>query len=211
VAENQESNKMIENTSKRDPMMNLLGAMAEGTSNYITGMEAQGQRQLINSAQLPVKGSTDPILAAMRITFGETVQGDPLFRSATLPEGWKKQGSDHAMWSYIVDDKGRRRAGIFYKAAFYDRDAHIGARRRFEINRGDYNDEANIYHVINDGGREVFRTGIKKIETYNENRENYYTTLGVVEKEQHAACLAWLDEHHPEHKDVDTGWSKIDG
>jgi hypothetical protein len=48
-----------------------------------------------------------------------------MFRPATLPEGWRREGSDHAMWSHIVDDQGRKRASIFYKAAFYDRGAHM--------------------------------------------------------------------------------------
>lgn len=29
------------------------------------------------------------------------------------------------MWSYLVDELGRRRGAIFYKAAFYDRDAFM--------------------------------------------------------------------------------------
>jgi predicted secreted protein len=29
------------------------------------------------------------------------------------------------MWSYIVDDEGTQRVAIFYKAAFYDRDAFM--------------------------------------------------------------------------------------
>jgi hypothetical protein len=33
--------------------------------------------------------------------------------------------SDHAMWSYLVDELGRERVSIFYKAAFYDRSAHM--------------------------------------------------------------------------------------
>ena len=62
---------------------------------------------------------------ALGFTFGEPDAGDPMFRPATLPAGWQRKGSDHAMWSYIIDEHGRDRISIFYKAAFYDRDAFM--------------------------------------------------------------------------------------
>jgi len=59
----------------------------------------------------------------MGIVFGEKV--DDLFTSVTLPEGWHKEATEHAMWSKLIDDQGRERASIFYKAAFYDRSAFM--------------------------------------------------------------------------------------
>jgi len=118
---------MIEDTSKRDPMLHLIGSgFASGTdtsSKYITDMEADGQRQLVASTQLPIKGSDD--LAAFGFKLGDPT--DDLFRHAELPAGWTKQATDHAMWSRIYDDLGRERVAIFYKAAFYDRKAFCRA------------------------------------------------------------------------------------
>lgn len=117
----------IENTSKREPIVHLAGMVGGGTSGYIGEMEAAGQRQLVNSDVLPteVLHGTDEDYIALGFVFGEPVEGDPLFRHATLPEGWRREGSDHDMWSYLVDEKGQRRVAIFYKAAFYDRGAHM--------------------------------------------------------------------------------------
>jgi hypothetical protein len=115
---------MIENTSNRDPLLHYLG-MLDGTDGYITGMESAGQAQLVHSTDLPTKGSDDPQFLALGFTFGDPHENDPMFRPATLPEGWSKQGSDHAMWSYIIDPFGRRRVSVFYKAAFYDRKASM--------------------------------------------------------------------------------------
>lgn len=112
---------MIENTSKRDPMLHLLGAASGGADGYITGMEADGQRQVVHSDLVPTEGSDG--LAALGFTLGEVVENDPLFRHVTLPEGWTKVGTDHAMHSKILDPLGRERVSIFYKAAFYDRSA----------------------------------------------------------------------------------------
>lgn len=113
---------MIENTSKRDPMLHLLGSMSDG-SGYITGMEAQGQRQLVGSEQLPIDSGGDEGYEALGLVFG--APSDDLFRAAILPQGWTKAPTDHSMWSKVVDEKGRERISIFYKAAFYDRRAFM--------------------------------------------------------------------------------------
>lgn len=117
---------MIENTSKRDPAVHLMGSLSEGTEAYITNMESAGQAQLVNSQQLPREGWSDEILA-MGIVRGDNFLCDDLFVNATLPKGWTKQASDHAMGSYLVDERGVRRVSIFYKAAFYDRRADMHA------------------------------------------------------------------------------------
>lgn len=118
-----------ENTSKRPNEVHLLGAMSDGASGYIEGMEADGQRQLVNSTVLPreILHGPEEEFTALGFTFGEPT--DDLFREATLPEGWSRKGSDHAMWSYIVDERGVERVAIFYKAAFYDRRAHMSLSR----------------------------------------------------------------------------------
>lgn len=128
----------IDNTTRRmkDPLYRAL--MFDGTSNpggrpgMIEQQEKDGQRQLVNSDRLPVRlngrqlpGEAQAAYEALGFTFGDPDPDDPLFRPATLPEGWKREGSDHAMWSYLVDQHGRRRVAIFFKAAWYDRDAFM--------------------------------------------------------------------------------------
>lgn len=89
--------------------------------------EADGQRELLESTDLPTDHgcATDREYTALGFAFGEPYEDDPLFRPATLPDGWRREASDHAMGSYLVDEKGRRRVAIFYKAAFHDRQAHM--------------------------------------------------------------------------------------
>lgn len=121
---------MIENTSSRPSELHYVG-MLGGTEEYITGMESAGQRQLVNSTQLPAEmRPSREAFEALGFVFGEPTPGDPLFVEATLPTGWKKRGSDHAMWSYIDDENGIERVGVFYKAAYYDRkaDMHLTAQ-----------------------------------------------------------------------------------
>jgi hypothetical protein len=122
------------NTSKTDPLLLLAEAMGVGgMSGSIERMEAQGQRELVNSTVLPtrINHGSEGELTALGFKLGDNVAGDPLFRQAELPPGWKRQGSDHSMWSYVVDELGRKRLSIFYKAAFYDRDAFLSVNTVF--------------------------------------------------------------------------------
>lgn len=128
-----------ENTSDpADRALHGLGMMAVGSSDYITGQEAAGQAQLVHSDVLPAdapwadigvgltrrRREGEPTLEDLGFIKGDPVDGDPLFVHATLPEGWTRQGSEHAMWSKILDERGIERVSIFYKAAFYDRSSH---------------------------------------------------------------------------------------
>jgi hypothetical protein len=115
-------------TSKMDALLLLADAMGPGgTEGAILRMEADGQRELVNSEVIPTKimSGTEDDLTALGFHLGEQVKGDPLFRRVTLPDGWKREAADHSMWSYIIDGLGRRRISVFYKAAFYDRRASL--------------------------------------------------------------------------------------
>lgn len=120
-----------------------LGALARGdienylvasTAGGIEAQEAQGQRSFVESETLPVsvdghEYGGDAALADMGFELGPEVADDPIFRYAKLPDGWKKEPAEHSMWSKIVDETGRERISIFYKAAFYDRRAEMYIRK----------------------------------------------------------------------------------
>jgi len=116
---------------REDPMLILAEALMGGSNGVIERQEKRGQNLLVNSTVLPIKfnwGKREH-LEKFGVVFGEPV--DDLFCNATLPGGWKKVATEHSMWSKLVDDKGRERASIFYKAAFYDREAFLNSNRRF--------------------------------------------------------------------------------
>lgn len=121
----------IENTQSPDSVhATALLALATGeTDSLIADQERRGQQQLVHSAVLPTEiepyGGDQPAFEALGFTFGDPQPHDPKFRPATLPDGWKREGSEHDMWSYLVDELGRRRVAVFYKAAFYDRRAFM--------------------------------------------------------------------------------------
>lgn len=113
------------------PILGLVTTMGDG----ILTQEAQGQQSLVNSDTLPTKinQSDKEALESFGVKFLGGAEGDDLFQYVELPEGWEKKPANHSMWSDLVDDKGRKRADIFYKAAFYDRRAHMSLSRRFHV------------------------------------------------------------------------------
>ena len=110
-----------------DALLLLATGLATGSPDeFIGAQEKAGQRQLVASQSLPTDThGTDREFEAFGFVFGDPDPHDPMFRPATLPAGWSKRGSDHDMWSYVVDELGRDRVGVFYKSAFYDRRAHM--------------------------------------------------------------------------------------
>lgn len=181
------------NEAATPPLVHLVEAMGRG-SDMIPDQEARGQSSFVNSTTLPsnVRGeNARETLESYGVKFLEVVDGDPMFQHVELPEGWSKQASDHAMWSYLVDDKGRKRASIFYKAAFYDRDAFLNLNRRFSPIH-DYTlrekEGVGVTRVM-DGEEEIFATEPVSAE----GREGYEVTDLA-----NQAASDWLDEHYPD-------------
>ncbi len=83
----------VTNTSKRPRLEWLMG----GNPNAIEAQEAQGQKELVNSSQLPSKVNSprgvniEEQYALMGIKVIGKTQGDELFLDVELPNGWKKE------------------------------------------------------------------------------------------------------------------------
>lgn len=105
----------------------LMGNREMGTVEGILASEKADQDTVVNSDILPrfvgMSQDSKPKLESI----GIQVIGvhDDLFYNVILPDGWYKEGTDHSMWSSLFDENHKLRASIFYKAAFYDRKAHI--------------------------------------------------------------------------------------
>jgi hypothetical protein len=143
--------------SKASPSALLASAMVFGSNGFIESQESEGQKDLCTSASLPIqKPESWETLQDWGIVKGDKL-GD-LFFNATLPAGWSLKPSDHSMWSYLHDDRGLKRASVFYKAAFYDRDAFITIDSRFHVSR-DYDFEEGLKFYVKDAAmdRVVFK------------------------------------------------------
>lgn len=197
---------------KEDEFDVLYEAMITGDgSQAIMNQEARGQTQLVNSEALPIKFNfcQKDQFEAMGIVFGDPI--DDLFVNATLPEGWKKERTDHSMWSKIVDDKGRERASIFYKAAFYDRDAFMNIAQRFLLRTEPVNgygenynrDDPNVIAVTDCSVRVWQSSVLPDVAEYGSNAHKNRKAMkdGFV-----AQGEAWLEERYPNWRDPLAHW-----
>lgn len=196
----------------------FLEALITGDpSAAIEAQEARGQGKFVASDALPIKCYCEQTqLEQMGIIFGEPV--DDLFVEVQLPEGWKKVPTDHSMWSKLIDGKGRERASIFYKAAFYDRDAHMSLTRRFGYKvepvcgYGDPNYKESEWHcVVTDCG-EVIWVSEERVEPepkYSFDDEDSRQAWLDWDDRKGALGqlgLAWLESTHPQWEDPLAYW-----
>lgn len=180
----------------------IIDAMVLGGNKAILRQESQGQRSFVGSDTLPTKFCRDgsfekTVLEAAGVKFLGIVDSDPMFQYVELPNGWRKEATDHSMWSKLLDDKGRERAAIFYKAAFYDRSAHILLACRYNISV-DY-DRLNKENIcvanITDCGDVIYST----------EPECDQEGLGTINKARNAAAK-WLDENYSDWRNPGAYW-----
>lgn len=189
-----------------DPLIRMMSLpFFGGSSESIEASEKQGQQQLVKSDVLPVDMNPKDraALESFGVVFGDPVPGDNLFVYATLPAGWKKVPTNHDMWSDLVDERGRKRAGIFYKAAFYDRKARLSLDARFSIEM-DWSDEKDQHPnenrcMVKDQGKVIFDTGW----VAKPNDPNVYGDE-ILRKQ----AETWLSERYPDFKNPAAYWEE---
>jgi hypothetical protein len=191
--------KTVSNTTREaasDPLLMMIRTAGPGG---IEAMEAAGQRELVASEQIPtdLRRITPEQLAALGFVLGDPTPDDPMFRPATLPRGWSRRGTDHSMWSTIVDEKGRERFSVFYKSAFYDRSAHMGSTTRYSYST-DYEgtpDAPSLRRIfLTDGGERL-----ECVASYEDGQwEDYRVANDLAAKV--------LAERWPDHQDPMAYW-----
>ena len=170
--------------ASRGDIENALVASAPGG---IERQEAAGQRTLIETSMLPkeISGATRDQLSSLGFKFG--ADADELFVTCELPAGWTKRGTEHSMHSELLDEQGRKRAGIFYKAAFYDRRADMRMEQRYGVESWREGSSNQMRRVdATDCGN--------VIKEFGEAARNDWDGQEALEK----AAKAWLVEQHPD-------------
>lgn len=172
---------------------NPLAGLATAFIGGIEAQEARGQRELVNTDSLPTDCDNREALEMHGVKFGKPYGDDPLFCDATLPAGWKKQATDHSMHSQLVDDKGRVRARIFYKAAYYDRRADMVVARRYTV-------DAYAEGSSREQSRVVALDGNNVIREFGEAAG--YEDRKVLQKE----ADDWLAQQYPDWRNAAAYW-----
>ena len=181
---------------------NLLIASTPGG---IEAQEKQGQTQQATAQTLPRKLDRRQF-ETLGFVFGENV--DDLFVSVQFPEGWAKRPTDHSMWTDIVDQFGRKRGGIFYKAAFYDRDANAHLSTRFGVSVS-YNDDTRTVYVRD--ALELVKKEISGLQRpdWNGDRERASEAVAKIDAAE-KELREWLDENYPNWTYPETHWDAPD-
>lgn len=187
-------------------------AVIASTPGGIEAQEKRGQRELVNNSTLPKQAPWEQL---EKLGFVKGKDVDELFVECQMPPGWSKRGTDHSMHSELLDHKGRVRAGIFYKAAFYDRRADIsrldrrygvsalrfkadGTRYDFDTDR--YEDMAYSYQgVIDASTKDFLFTSSTKVSKGDPNR---WKLEDAATKE----CVDWLAANYPNYQDPLAYW-----
>lgn len=225
-----EDHNPIQNTEafynpQTGPGAPLLVADAMGghsIESNILAMEERGGRQIAaQTSRLPTQGLDRDRAAfeAMGIKIGAVCEDDKLFTRVEMPEGFKIV-SNSSLWSKLVDAQGRERASMFYKAAFYDRDAFISACLRFTIGsefppHPDVAGEADIRrcrkHVV-DRADVKHEHGDDPASFNLRERGSVLFSGPWVEgynKPEEKQAEQWLDEHRPDWKNPAAYWDEV--
>ncbi len=205
--------KMLRAELKQENMMTGLSPAAFAAKNStdllaaitpggIERQEAAGQAAFVSNATLP-KDCDREALKKCGVIFG--TDADELFVNVQLPAGWKKQATTNSMHSDLLDEKGRQRASIFYKAAFYDRRAHMTMCHRYDIdgyvscdadgNDVEYGKHTHFKTVVVDGA--VMLHSIGRIR----DKDDYQT--GDMHCQQ---AREWLDLNYPDWRNPLAYW-----
>lgn len=181
--------------------------LVASTPGGIEAQEARGQQAMVHSSTLPKQTlrCTREQLEKMGIVYGE--DADDLFVNVELPEGWKLVPTDHHMWSKLVDEKGHERAGVFYKAAFYDRKAHISLESVYTVGTNYYDASGAINprepsvavsYSVKKHGESIVETEKLEYDVYIKD----YKRGDALQK----SCETWLNENFPLWQDPTAYW-----
>lgn len=184
----------------------MANFIAASTPGGIERQEAQGQLDMIEACRLPRKimhgdGLTWELLA-QKWGMSFKPSDDELFHDVVLPAGWKVVATNHSMNSQLVDQLGRERASVFYKAAFYDRKADLRLRTRY----------CTQYFSIPEDGGPKSESGYQIIDR---GTGAVIETIGTVkhddwkaEDDLRAAANKRIAELYPDHQDPFAYWDE---
>lgn len=182
----------------------LENALVAAAPGGIEAQEAAGQRALVASfTRLPKAFNVRQefpreMLKRLGFKIGDEVDG--IFVSVNPPPGWSMVATDHSMHSDVLDGQGRKRMGVFYKAAFYDRNAHFRMLTRYKTSV-EYRDAAS--GKWEDGERRAVAMdgdGVIYAEPWQPN------DAFKAHDASNSKCDAWLTEKFPDWKNPEAYW-----
>jgi hypothetical protein len=198
----------------------LYAREGENPSKAIENQEKRGQQMVVEYRRLPKatnhcsdyhKHDDFEFTKAQYEKMGIKIidEYDDLFWNVQLPDGWEIKATTHTMWNDLIDDKGRKRATFFYKAAFYDRDAFINFKTRYttcidhtadyeKVGYKEWRKSPTIGYIM-DCEESIYSTATK--DSFDD-----YSLQDKVEETIREELENYMVEHYPDYKDVNAYW-----
>lgn len=187
--------------------------IAATTLGGIEAQEKQGQIEQSFSDTLPVDGTSTEdarkqfevlgFIFKMDRTAAQNQGRDEIFVGVQFPKGWRKSPTDHSMWTDLLDDKGRKRGSIFYKAAFYDRSTYIRLNRRFCV-MSDYGQGTRTVYLEDACGEIQKRGATLPAPDWNDRPEAEKRDAAIKKEEKQFSD--WLKKNYPDHESTVAYW-----
>lgn len=183
-----------------------------GILNQVVGIEEkEGQCSMIGGTRLPKRISrvnkTSWEELSQRCGIQIAGDSDELFYQVQLPDGWQIVGGDHPMWTTLKDDKGRGRALVFYKAAWYDERAELHLCYRYQFVNDHDSDKPNIIVNVIDYGQGPEAEVIHEVGRVSRKHEQDMDMENIsLENALHVAAKQWLEVNYPDYRNCYAYW-----
>ena len=183
----------------------MLARALSGEKNVRENMEAEGQQEAVNRTMLakrmyPSRADWE----SLGFTFVD-IPDDNVLCHAELPEGWSIEATSHSMHINILDANGLKRGSMFYKAAFYDRNASMSLERRYGIFRKYFEENPRTFEVYFGNEQEILFVAGKVVKPTNGTEEEIDAAYAEAERLEKIA-LEWANENYPEWENIHAYW-----
>ena len=186
-------------------MLLTLARAMSGETKVLENMEKEGQDLAIGQTMMAKDMyPSQEVWEQLGFTFRD-IPGDDVLCKATLPEGWSIKATDHSMWNEIFDANGNLRGTMFYKAAFYDRSAHMSLNPRYRVHSEYIGEDSRTVEVYFGNAQEKIMVAgqvyLKRCATPEEKKEIWDKQNMLLEQ-----ATKFAQENYPDWQNVVAYW-----
>lgn len=189
-------------------MVDMLLRMMSSEENVLQNIEAEGQQELIRSTKFPKDMHPEKsVWEELGFKF-KNIPDDDLLYEGILPNGWNIQGTEHPMWTEIIDKDNNIRGTMFYKASPYDRKAFMSLNQKYKIEQETaYNPNSVVYSYYFGNEDERLYTS-DTVEVFDDDFEEKVNEYNIMLESIKKEVESFADENYPGWNSVKNYWSK---
>lgn len=189
-------------------IIDVLLRMTSGEENVLENIEKEGQQELIRRTMLPKKMHPEKeVWEELGFSF-EEIADDDLMYQGTLPDGWNIQGTEHHMWTELLDKDQNVRGTIFYKASAYDRKAFMSLKQKYDIKQETNSNSNSVKYTFYFGNDEERLYSSHEIEVYDDDYEKRPELFDMIIDTAKEDVKNFADKNYPGWDSVKNYWSK---